>query len=112
MRLLDRFNSKTELLDAISARVLFHCAKIVTGDVRPILLMLLGGTFLLLIIACVNVGSLVLVRSESRRREIAVRSALGATLTGLVRLFVIEGLLLAFIGTLVGTAFASIIAKV
>ena len=86
--------------------------EIVTGDIRPILFMLLGGTFLLLIIACVNVSSLVLVRSESRRREIAVRGALGATLTRLVRQFITEGLLLAFLGTLVGTVLASSLAKI
>jgi len=85
--------------------------EIVIGDIRPILLMLLGGTFLLLIIACVNVGSLVLVRSESRRREIAVRGALGATLARLIRQFITEGLLLAFIGTLGGAVFASVFAK-
>src|SRR5439155_19640183 len=68
---------------------------------------LLGGTGLLLLIACVNVASLVLVRSESRRREIAVRGALGATPVRLVRLFVAEGLLLAGVGSLAGVIVAS-----
>ena len=86
-------------------------SEIVVGDVRPILLTLLGGAGLLLLIACVNVGSLVLVRSESRRREIAVRGALGATRARLVYQFVTEGLLLAGFGSLAGVIVASGIMK-
>jgi macrolide transport system ATP-binding/permease protein len=67
-------------------------------DARPILLTLLGGAVLLLLIACVNVSSLLLVRSESRKREIAVRGALGASRVRLLRQFTTEGLALAFVG--------------
>jgi macrolide transport system ATP-binding/permease protein len=81
-------------------------SEVIVGDVRPILLTLLGGAVLLLLIACVNVASLVLVRSESRRREIAVRGALGATPARLVQQFVAEGLLLATFGSVAGVIIA------
>jgi predicted permease len=62
---------------------------------------------LLLVIAAVNVASLVLVRSETRRREIAVRSALGASGSRLVRQFVTEGLVLVVAATALGLVLAS-----
>ena len=75
-------------------------------NVRPILLALLGGAGLLLVIACVNVSSLFLVRSESRKREIAVRGALGASRLRLIRQFTTEALALAGVGGLLGIAVA------
>jgi macrolide transport system ATP-binding/permease protein len=81
---------------------------VILGDIRPILLVLLSGAMLLLIIASVNVASLLLVRSESRRREIAVRSALGASTTRLVSQFVTEGVVLVAAGTALGLASASV----
>jgi predicted permease len=79
---------------------------VVVGDIRPILLTVLGGAALLLLIASVNVASLLLVRTESRRREMAVRGALGATPRRLVRQFATEGMLLAGIGWALGVACA------
>jgi macrolide transport system ATP-binding/permease protein len=77
------------------------------GDMQPILFMLLAGSALLLFIACINVASLLLVRSESRRREIAVRGALGATSARVLAQFVIEALLLAIAGGAAGALFCS-----
>ena len=82
-------------------------SEVMVGDVRPILLVLLAGAGLLLIIATINVASLVLVRTETRRREIAVRSALGASLSRLIRQFVAEGLLLVMTAAVLSLALAS-----
>lgn len=80
--------------------------EVIVGNLRPILLLLLSGAALLLLIACINVSSLLLVRTESRRREIAVRGALGASRARLIRQFVTEGLALVAAGGLVGVTAA------
>ena len=72
------------------------------GNVRPILLVLLSGAALLLLIAAINVSSLLLVRAESRRREMAVRGALGASPLRLARQFVTEGMVLTAAGAALG----------
>jgi macrolide transport system ATP-binding/permease protein len=81
---------------------------VISGDVRPLLLVLLGGAALLLVIAGVNVAGLLLVRSESRARELAVRTALGASRGRLLRQFLAESLVLASIGSVLGLAAASV----
>jgi macrolide transport system ATP-binding/permease protein len=79
---------------------------VLVGVVRPILLVLLSGAGLLLLIAAVNVAGLLLVRSESRKREIAVRTALGASARRLTSQFVTEAVVLAAAGTALGLALA------
>ncbi|HEX3469927.1 MAG TPA: ABC transporter permease, partial [Silvibacterium sp.] len=78
----------------------------IIGDVRPIFLVLFSGAALLLLIACVNVSNLLLVRAENRRREMAVRGALGASHGRLVLQFVTESLVLVLAGSVLGLAAA------
>ncbi len=75
---------------------------VIVGEIRPVLLILLVGAGLLLLIANVNVASLLLLRSESRRKEIAVRSALGGSAARLFSQFATEGLCLALAGSALG----------
>jgi predicted permease len=87
--------------------VVVALSDVIVGNVRPILLTLLAGAGLLLVIACVNVASLILVRSESRRREISVRRALGASASRVIRQFVTEGCVLVAVSTAIGLVLAS-----
>ena len=79
----------------------------VVHAIRPAMLVLIGAVAFLLLIACVNVANLLLVRSEARRREIAVRTAIGASTGRLLKQFIVEGILLSLAGSVLGVMTAA-----
>src|SRR6059058_4591368 len=93
-------------IDSSSVMTLKTLPEDVTGNLRPAFATLLAAVAFVLLIACSNVANLLLVRFSGRRREIALRMALGASRASVLRLFIFESLLASVLAGVVGAALA------
>ena len=91
----------------LSGKEVHGLVEAIVGRVRPALLVLTAAVALLLLIACVNVGSLLLLRASGRAREIAVRRAIGASTGDVVRQLVVESAMLGLAGGVAGAGVAA-----
>jgi predicted permease len=102
-RISDEYGKKVDLNDV----AVVPLADAIVGDVRTGLLTLLGAVALLLLVAGANVAGLLLARTSTRRKELAVRAALGAGRGRLIQQFLTESLVLSFAGGALGILIAS-----
>src|SRR6266571_3641727 len=93
-------------IDSSSVMTLKTLPEDVVGNLRPAFATLLAAVAFVLLIACSNVANLLLVRFSGRRREIALRMALGASRTSVLRLFIFESLLVSVLAGAVGAGLA------
>jgi predicted permease len=101
-RIRDQYGKKVDLSDA----AVVSLADATVGDVRTALLTLLAAVGLLLLVACANVAGLLLARNSARRKELAVRLALGAGRGRLIQEFLAESFSLSFAGGVLGILIA------
>jgi predicted permease len=105
-RRLEQAYPETNQGRTVAVRSGFGLSSTDRAQSRTFLGLLLGGVFLLLLIACGNVANLLLVRAMARRREIAVRLAIGASRGRLIRQLLTEGVLLSLLGGVAGLLIA------
>jgi putative ABC transport system permease protein len=101
-RIKDQYGKEVDLADA----AVVPLTDAMVGDVRTALLTLLGAVGLLLLVACANVAGLLLARTSARRKELAVRAALGAGRGRLIQQFLAESFALSFCGGVLGILIA------
>src|SRR5437899_3420858 len=94
-------------IDGASVMTLKTLPEDVTGNLRPAFATLLAAVAFVLLIACSNVANLLLVRFSGRRREIALRMAIGASRASVLRLFIFESLLVSVLAGVVGAVLAA-----